>query len=226
MSDEEVVDSDVGAPLEDSADSPTEGVEDDTETAKDETSNETPSPEQKRLADTEAALKERQREFHQVSRELAELRGQLSAVKQMQQPAATQKDVLDDEKLASELRDDPSKVLEILKRERSSLQQQVASVLEARDNYWRGELMKVDPEVVAMRNQIAKLREDPDFADFSDAQLAKLAKKNVTNSPKKEYRGAPGGRRQTEERGQKDITEDPMFKMIYAENPLLNQKKK
>lgn len=216
MSDDEVVDSDDGAPFQDSAVSPTEDVVNDEGAVDGGTPNGNLTPEQKRLADTEAALKERQREFHEVSRQLAELRGQTSVLMQQQAGGVKQQDVLDDEKLVTALRDDPSKILETLKAERIRMQQQVVQLLESRDQYWKGELLKVDPEVAAMRNQIAELRKDPDFEDFSDAQLARLAKKNVVK-PNREYRGAPGGMRPQQSGSSKDITEDPMFKMIYPD---------
>jgi hypothetical protein len=206
-------DSSVDAPEKDSATDPADGVEVTEGTQDGETSKETPSPQEKRLADTEEALKERQREFHEMSQKLAELKGQMSAMSQQQQPPV--KDPLDDEALAASLRDDPSKVLSIIKQREAAQMSQVAAVLEARDRFWQNELQKVSPEVVAMRDKIAEFRKDPDLKDFSDQQLATIARKQA--APRVQYRGAPGEGQRTAQSKQADITETALWKQIYPD---------
>lgn len=219
MSDE-MVDSEAEAPEKDSAASPTEGEEVTENTDESVASKETPTGEQKRLADTEAAIKERQREFHELSQKLAELKGQVSEMTRQNQPVV--KDTLDDEGLAAKLRDDPSAVIAIIKeRERAQLAQ-VAGVLEARDRYWQEQIEKSNPEVIAMREKIAELKKDPDLQGFTDQQLAIMARKS---EPRAKYRGAPGGAR-AEQTREADLTQTDLYKKIYAENELLNPKKK
>ena len=210
MSDEEV-DSSNEAPEKDSALDPTTVVEDN-ESASDEASQDTPSIQEKRLADTEKALQERQREFHEISRQLAEVKGQMSVYTQQNQPVV--KDVLDEDGIAAKLRDDPSAVLGILKQKLAEQQGQFASVLEARDRYYNDLIAKSDPNVVAMREKIAELKKDPDYGTFTDQQLAVIAQKST---PRKQYRGAPGGSRSGQVEKEADITESTLWKQIYPD---------
>lgn len=207
----EMADSDVVAPETDSDAFPAEVNDGDENAADKEASQDTPSIQEKRLADTEKALQERQREFHEMSQKLAELKGQMSVMSQQNQPVA--KDILDDEAIAAKLRDDPSAVLGIMKQKLAEQQSQFAGVLEARDRFYQEQISKSDPNVVLMRDKIAEMRKDPDMQAFSDQQLAILAKK----SAKPGYRGAPGGQRQAQTNRSDDITESDLFKKIYPE---------
>jgi len=204
-------DSEVEAPEKDSATSPSDEVEVVEDTQEEEASKDTPSIQEKRLAGTEKALQERQREFHEVSRQLAEVKGQMSVLTQQNQPVV--KDVLDDESIAAKLRDDPSAILGLMKQKLAEQQSQFASVLEARDRFYQEQIGKSNPEVIAFKDKIAEFRKDPDLQGFSDQQLVIMAKKSA---PRQSYRGAPGGQRTVQNKSD-DVTKSDLWSKLYPD---------
>lgn len=147
----------------------------------------------KALSDTEAALKERQAEYTRVSQQIAEMRGQLSMLAQMQaskQPTEVEKDLLDSI-TDDELIENPSKAKELMR----GFRKEIAKVLQERDEYWRGEVNKVsgnrvDPDTAAAMNE---LRNDPELAGLPDSALKAMAGRLLKATGKKVAVRTPPG---------------------------------
>jgi hypothetical protein len=161
----------------------------------------------KRLKDTQAA-------YTRSQMELAELRGRLSA---LEAPVTKREDVKDwiDDYQVDDLEFGPKDTKEMLKRLRS----EVAQAIEARDQFFLNKVENANPEVHELRDEIDRLRQDPDLAKFDDKVLVVLAKKNKASRERREAseRGpsAPGGRRTGTQGKAEDIRDNPLFRKIY-----------
>lgn len=136
----------------------------------------------KRLSDTEAALKDRQREFTEMSLKLAELRGEMNA---MAKPEKVQDDPVAevwDDALKDRFISDPTTALpEIIERQ----QRVFAKTLDQRDKFWKSEIKsmldeQLNPERVELRSTIKELSSKQWFQKLSPNEQVEAAK---------EYRG-------------------------------------
>jgi len=140
------------------------------------TGTQAPTGKEKALADTEAAIKERQAEFTRLSQQLAELKGSMATLAQMQTAKKEEEvkdwmDAVDDDKLV----ENPAMVKQMFKQ----LRQEFATVLQNRDAYIQGEIAKhsasqIDP---ALRSVVDELKTDPELADLPEAKLLAMAKR-------------------------------------------------
>lgn len=125
---------------------------------------------QKRLNDTETALKERQAEFHKLTQALAELRGELKATQTMatsrQTPAEPESDWLDNEELDTLAATDTAKAVKQVAR---GLRGDVGKLLELRDKELRDAILK------EIRNEV-KVSVDPRRMEYRE-ELSTLAGK-------------------------------------------------
>lgn len=168
------------------ADSPEELSAEETvetaESASDETTDEAngevavPKGKEKALRDTEAALAERKAEFTRVTQELAQMKGALNTLMQLQATQRQQQEVekdwmedLDDEKVIS----DPKAAMKFV---RDQLRKEIAGVLESRDAFLLSKVgnTNIDPDLKA---KVDELKSDPELADLPDSKLVAMAKK-------------------------------------------------
>ena len=105
----------------------------------------------------------------------------------------TDVDYFDDKELEDALKKNPASVLPILKQMRDETLQ----VLEAQRREIDKSIAQSDPDQAHLYERVEKLREDEDYASFTDEQLLTLARKSETEgsapSIKKAYN--PGGSR-------------------------------
>jgi hypothetical protein len=154
------------------------------------TGKQAPTGKDKALADTEAALNERKAEFTRLSQQLAELKGSMATLAQMQTAKKEEEvkdwmDAVDDDKIV----ENPAMVKQMFKQ----LRQEFATVLQNRDAYIQGEIAKhganqIDP---ALRSVVDELKTDPDLADLPEAKLVAMAKR--MGGPKKVAVMKPNG---------------------------------
>lgn len=140
-----------------------------------------PKGKEKALRDTEAALKERQAEFTRLSQQMAEMRGALTTLTQLQQqqkPKEEEKDWIEALE-ADKVIEDPLSAMKLMV---TNMRKEIASILSDRDAYLLSKVggQSVDPEIKSIMDG---LRADPDLADLPDAKLMAMAKKMQT--PKK-----------------------------------------
>lgn len=131
----------------------------------------------KALADTEAAIKERQAEFTRLSQQLAEMKGQLTTLTQIQSQQAKpveQKDWMEDLD-GDKFVQDP---ITVLKTIIANQRREIAAVLQDRDAYLLGKVgsPRLDPEV---QSKVDELKSDPVFADLPTEKLAAIAAKMI-----------------------------------------------
>jgi hypothetical protein len=162
---------------------------------------------QKRFADT-------QRKLTELATANAELRGKISVLGD--KPREQEVDPLD-QITADEILQDPTVAIKALKSLKQDLLGQLAEVLRARDAHFAGELKKLDPERLALREQIEELKQDPDLADLDESVLVKIAKRSKRQAGGDERRpfSAPGGR-SSGSGGQKDVRKSDLFRMVYG----------
>jgi len=153
---------------------------------------------EKRLADTEAALKERQAEYHRVSAELAEMRGYMSALREKATPEPP--DPLDDETLEERFNADPGKTWREMQRaERAKF----AEVLAARDQEYQKTLASLkqavdvvaDPERETLATAYSALDGKSWFKALDSSGKREAARDWVANtgSPAPRPPGSPAG---------------------------------
>ena len=154
------------------------------ESASEETTDESgaveaPKGKEKALRDTEAAIKERQAEFTRLSQQIAELKGSMNTLTQLQQkPKEEAKDWMESLE-ADKVIEDP---LAAMKAVVTNLRKEIAAVLTDRDAYLlsRVSAPAIDPE---LKSIVDGLKADPDLADLPDNKLVAMAKK--MQAPKK-----------------------------------------
>jgi hypothetical protein len=148
------------------------------ETTDESTGDAVPSGKEKALKDTEAAIKARQAEFTKLSQQIAELKGSLTTLTQLQSQQAKQEEVKDwmEELNSDKVVEDP---LAAMKFMRDQMRKEIASVLSDRDAFLLSKVggAKIDPE---LQSKVDELRADPDFADLPGEKLAAIARKMVT----------------------------------------------
>ena len=185
-----------------------------------EKSAETTPAEEKKADETgiRKALTDTQRAYHKSQMELAALKARIDERDRMNsEKPADEKDWLEDYS-DDQLRLTPEVTKEMIKKHR----QEIVGLLQARDEYWKQEMANRDPDVVSARDRIQELRSDPDYAQFTDKQLAVIIRKTskpeeVTREPVRTS-GVPGGRG-APSRGSSndDIRKSSLYKQIYGE---------
>lgn len=136
---------------------------------------------EKRLSDTESALKERQAELTRVNQAIAMLEGKIAATQNMMtrgDEAAVEPDplsVLDDENTF--LANPRETTKEALVRQN----QRIASLLKERDSYWESKMQEMiatqlNPERMELQPVIAELSQQDWFKGMSPAQQLAAAK--------------------------------------------------
>lgn len=180
---------DAQAPEPDAQASPDDGAQ----AAPDDAGTQAAEPDDKtakRVADTEAALKEKQAELTRVSQEIAlqkAIKKQLDA-RQAPAPKQEEKDYLDDPEWVQRFEEDPTAaVREIQRNERARLK----STFEARDEYLMGQFKRMldertDPARLELQGQLATLAaEIPGFEDIPAQTQIAMAKKFADATPSK-----------------------------------------
>jgi predicted nucleic acid-binding Zn-ribbon protein len=190
---------------------------DSTEAASKETPAEVPATgEETNKPEADKRVQDAQRKLHEVFMEKAQLEGRLKAMEEMLASKSTppQDDWL--EKIDVEtLKDDPVAIRDSLLKMRS----EIAQVLKARDSFYEQRLHNLRPEIAAVKDKIAELRTDPDYATFNDDQLAVIAHKvQSTETPAPAPKGGIGGGRRAPSGGaEPNIKDSPLFKAIYGD---------
>jgi len=216
---EENTDAEPGSELDETLDGElAEDGESETEEESEE-SAETTGDTAKRLKSLEKALLDTKRELTKVSMERAELRGKLEGVTQRDTKAEADSDWLS-EIDADEVRTDPHLLVNAIKRFRD----EVVDVMRANNQWMSNQLKEKDPEMVAMRERMMALKDDPDYGKLSDDALLVIAKKQAAEerTRAKETRRAParpGEGSSVSRRGsdKSDVRKTSMFKAIYPE---------
>lgn len=174
--------------------------------------------------DYKKMLLDTKRAFTKTAMEKAELAGKLSAMEQQIRSLAEEKsqketpDWLQEVNFES-LAQDPNAIKEVFNK----LRGEVAGVLRARDEYYENRLRSVNPEILAYKDKIAEFKADPDYSDFTDEQLARLAKREVSKSAsgksaEVKVPGAVGkGRNSIPNGNGDDIRKSDLYKRIYGE---------
>ena len=168
---------------------------------------------QRRLSDTEAALKDRQREFTEISLKLAELKGQMSVLSQRNdEPDDPMSEVLDDE-LLGRASTEPDKVLkELVAREHKLL----GKTLQQRDDYWKDEMRKMldehlNPERLELRETISELSKKSWFSKLGPNEQVEAAREYKRMAPASSVEppaGSMGGTGRRTPPAQKDMAEE------------------
>lgn len=172
---EDIVDSLV----QDEADDPEKGEAD---------SGGTPPADPTELDSLKQRLSETQKAFHQLSEQNAHLRGQLEVINS-QQPETPKVDM---DKLKEDIREDPSKVLDILAEENRKLRQELAEVVVNSQRELTKTIRSTDPAHELIRSRIDSLRQHPDLADMDDETLERVARATIK---RKRIPGPVGGGR-------------------------------
>jgi hypothetical protein len=125
---------------------------------------------EKRFRDSQSHIGKIQTENKELRSKLDQLIGRFEQIDRRETPA--EKPWIDE--ISDEtLRDDPSAVKAMLKRQR----EEFAEILEMRDRVFAERMKGYDPELRSNAEKIAKLREDPDLAKLPDEALLIIAKK-------------------------------------------------
>lgn len=145
----------------------------------------------KRVADTQAALKESQKEYHELRESIAEMRGQLSGL--TAPPQTEERDYLDDEAWREKFNDDPAAAyVEAIKTERAKY----AELLQQRDGYnehMRQQMISdaVNPEVAELHDAIAELGKHDWFKVLNTKGQIEAAKSFSAAQPAKPQTRTP-----------------------------------
>lgn len=154
---------------------------------------------EKRTRDTEEAFREKQRLLHETT-------GQIKAAQEMAErfkneqfrmsPEAAQKQR---EEFLERVRLDPSAAVEWAERNMQGQAQWIEQKIAALENQFKSQLEDLDPVVQRNRDQVERLRNDPDFAGLSKKQIANLAEKfkGITQPETAKPPPAPAGARRS-----------------------------
>jgi len=118
-----------------------------------------------------------------------------------------------------EIRDDPTKVIDLLRETQTSTIGSILAALDERDKAFLGKVdelngsvqsrfKELDPELQQWKPAIEELRQDESLKDLDEKALIAVAKR-MDMKPAMEYRGAAGGQRQHSESQQKPRAFDP-----------------
>ena len=155
------------------------------------------------------------RELTKRAMENAELRGKLSGVQEATRPQPKAEVDWLEEVDWEAVKADPTLVKELIQKNRN----EIVGVLQARDALFEQRLQTINPDVVAHRDKIAELKLDPEYAGFSDIQLAVIARKMPTKegepAPGKPQGSIGGGSRPAQK--PEDIRKSPLYLQIYGE---------
>ena len=163
---------------------------------------------EKRYKDEQKFLQESREELKEVRKELKSLR---------EKGDEPETDYFDDEALADSMRDDPAEALKLFKQ----LRDDVVLTLRERDKALLSEIKSQTPEARELQPVVEQLKEDDDYAAFSDEQLLVIAKKMTADddsSPtiKRAYR--PSASKRPVQKKSKDITKTPMWQLVYGDD--------
>jgi len=148
---------------------------------------------EKRLTDTQAALKESQKEYHAMREAIAKMEGQMSGMQASQQREEV-RDYLDDEALKDKLDKDPAAAMvEVIKMERANF----AELLRQRDSYhekMRQQMIReaTNPEVAELRGAMSELSKNDWFSALdAKGQIAAAKSWSDANPVKAQTRTPP-----------------------------------
>lgn len=160
---------------------------------------------------TDERVKSAQRKMHEATaraakleRDLAEIKGKMDAVIQMQQPKQEETPsplaFLDSPEFIESLYDDPKNAQKALKQ----IVNIFGETIRAQDEVFNKRLSErtnsLDPEFRAVKDKVAQLRKNPKLADLPDEYLVEMAKEISKSKPVEGdgYRGSlPSGGRPT-----------------------------
>jgi hypothetical protein len=175
------------------------------------------SVEAKRLKDTQRALTQKSQELAEIKERMARIEGHIEASRPERQAPQGERlfSFFDDETVKQTLLDDPENIVKLVK----SSVTDVIKMLKARDEAFSSMVRKQSPEMLAVRDKVAELAKDPDYQDFSEEQLAVIARK-MTKSTGNTPRPGPGSRRASAPGGDADFEREvnSMMKRIYGED--------
>ena len=168
---------------------------------------------EKRIADTEAALKERQREFFEFAKTAgateAQIRQLIEARQQKEEP-----DPLDNPETDEKLSTDPLYVKRVIRERESRLKREIADLLRERDGYWDGRVQKLkdmmmesSPALSAQRKAHDELSKKPWFGMLDDDARQQAVKDFVANRQSPDTLPPVSGRRTPAER-KTEVNED------------------
>jgi hypothetical protein len=136
-----------------------------------------------------------------------------------------------DDSLAARIAEDPKELARFIAGTMKEYDRRMAGILRSRDEYWENKLRKVDPAIYQVQDKIARLRQDADYGEFTDAQLATLIRKQEAAVAKRKeaqsessgapvYSGVPGSGRRTasNERRTVDVKQTPEFAQIWGKD--------
>lgn len=139
--------------------------------------------------------------------------------------------VATDDSLAARIAEDPKELAKFIAGTMEEYDRRMAHILRSRDEHWENKLRKVDPAIYSVQDKIARLRQDPDYSEFTDAQLATLIRKQEAAVAKRKesqpesggaavYSGVPGSGRRTAstERRAVDVKQTPEFERIWGKD--------
>lgn len=157
-----------------------------------------PSADEKRVSDTQTALKETQKEFHQTKEQLAEIRGELAVLKQQREQLSTPLETPREDWLTGDDFDETE--MKMVKNLRGDM----ASVLDERDQTLlkrMGQMLSVatNPERVQLQDTIGQLSQHPWFQQLDDSSKLSAARSYhdaIPEAQRKEVKapsGSPAG---------------------------------
>lgn len=133
---------------------------------------------EKRLADTQNALKQAQAEFHQMKGQVAQMNTQLNSQRQAEENT----DILQSDEFLKRFDDDPAKGLqEAIGFERERLSKAFVEIMDQRDKEMREHFSKqltVAPEKQALSSELSELGQTMDgFSNLPEEMQISFAKK-------------------------------------------------
>lgn len=177
----------------------------------------------KRLKDTQAKLhevtQERSKEKQELLERLARLEGMVTATRQQEAPPDNPMAFLDDPGLKEKFYEDAETPIGAIKR----AVQEIGKVFPARDQALLNQVEKMIAEKLegftsradpAIKETMAALRKDPDFAKMDDATLTVFARKLKRKA--REFPGEVGGSRASGGYGDAASTEVEKMAEVWA----------
>lgn len=163
---------------------------------------------EKMFLDTKRAYTESRVEAAQLRGRLEALENQLRAGQQEEEKDWLEE--LDDD----ELRDDPAKTKEAIRRAR----EEFATVLRQQHDYFMRQIQESNSEVKQYREKINELKSDEAFSGLTDEQALAILKREESLQPKaKRAPTPPVSKRTPTSQSQKDPRKSDLFKKLYPE---------